>query len=89
MIFAWGAVFQHLLSRSEQEAMLSRVREHLVPGERFIVDVVFKHPKSMANVLEEQEWYSYVDNDGRKVQVTGTDRFDHLKQTWRQTMYRR
>lgn len=69
--------------------MLSRVREHLAPGGRFLVDAGFKQPKSMADTPEEQDWFSYTDTEGREVQVTGTDHYDHIQQIWHQTFYRR
>lgn len=89
LIFTAGAVFQHLLSRSDQEAMLARVREHLAPVGRFLIDVGFRHPKHLADVPEAQEWYTYDDDQGRTVQVSGTDHFDHLRQLWTQTFWRR
>lgn len=89
LIFTRGAVFQHLLNRSDQEAMLMRVQEHLAPGGRFVIDVGFKNPKSMVNVPEEQDWYSFIDDKGREVQVAGTDQFDHVQQIWHQTFNRR
>jgi SAM-dependent methyltransferase len=89
LVFTWGGVLQHLLHRTEQEAMLARVREHLAPGGRFIVDAFFKHPESMVDDLEEEGWFSYIDQEGREVLVSGMDRYSHLTQIWRQIMYRR
>jgi hypothetical protein len=89
LIYTAGAVFQHLLTRPDQEAMLARVREHLSPGGRFVIDVGFRHPRYLIDVPDAIEWYTYVDAQGRTVQVTGTDHFDHLDQLWTQTLYRR
>ena len=89
LIFSKGAVFQHLLTIPEQEAMLSRVREHLAPEGRFIIDVCYKHPNAMVNVTEEQDWYAFTDAEGREVQVAGTDHYDHLRQIWYQTWTQR
>ncbi|VAW36077.1 hypothetical protein MNBD_CHLOROFLEXI01-3841 [hydrothermal vent metagenome] len=88
LIYTYGSVFQHLLNRSDQEAMLARVHEHLAPEGKFVMDVGFKHPKSMVNVPEKQDWYTFIDDKGGKVQVSGTDHFDHLQQIWYQTLYR-
>jgi SAM-dependent methyltransferase len=85
LIFTKGAVFQHLLTLSDQEAMLSRVRQHLAPGGKFIIDIGFKHPNKMVNVPEEEEWYTYTDDRGHEIHVAGTDHFDHLQQIWYQT----
>jgi SAM-dependent methyltransferase len=89
LIYTAGAVFQHLLTRPDQEAMLARVREHLAPGGRFIVDVGFRHPRYLVDVPDAIEWYTYSDAQGRAVEDSGTDHFDHLTQLWTQTLYRR
>ncbi len=88
LIFTYGSVFQHLLSRSDQEAMLACVRKHLAEDGKFVIDIGFKRPTSMMNVPEKQAWYSFVDGKGREVQVSGTDHYDHLQQIWYQTLYR-
>lgn len=88
LIFTYGAVFQHLHTRLQQEAMLARVHQHLAPGGRFILDIGFRQPKTIKNVLEEQDWYTYTDPAGREIQVRGTDEFDLLKQVWLQTYTR-
>jgi SAM-dependent methyltransferase len=85
LIFTYGAVFNHLLTRADQEAMLSRVYQHLAPGGKFLVDVSFKHPNRMVDVAEEQAWYSFTDDQGRQITVSGTDRYDHGQQIWVQT----
>jgi SAM-dependent methyltransferase len=89
LIYTAGAVFQHLLTRPDQEAMLARVREHLLPGGHFVMDVGFRHPRYLIDLPDAVEWYTYTDARGRTVQVSGTDHFDHLKQLWTQTMYPR
>jgi hypothetical protein len=38
---------------------------------------------------EEKAWFSYVDEQGREVQVSGTDHYDHLRQINHETAYRR
>jgi SAM-dependent methyltransferase len=89
LIFTAGAVLQHLLRRVDQEAMLARVGEHLAPGGRFVLDASFKRPDKMVDVDEPVFWYSFSDEDGRPVDVYGTDHYDHLGQIWTQTLYRR
>ena len=89
LIFTTGLVFQHLLDRSDQEAMLARVREHLAEDGRFVIDVGFKHPRSMAGDSEEAFWYAYVNVQGREVRVSGVDSYDHLRQIWIQKMVHR
>lgn len=89
LIFTKGAVFNHLVTLADQEAMLSRVRDHLAPDGKFILDVGYKHPNKMLNVSKAEEWYTFEDSKGREVQVYGTDRYDHLQQIWYQTSFQR
>lgn len=89
LIFTRGLLFQHLLTRADQEAMLSCARQHLAPGGRLLLDVSFKRPDTMTDMVQEKVWYSYTDKAGRKVPVTGTDVYDHIEQVWTQTMYHR
>jgi SAM-dependent methyltransferase len=89
LIFTTGFVFHHLLNRPDQEATLARVREHLAPEGQFVIDVWFLRPESMVDIPEEKAWYSYVDNNGYEVKVSGIERYDLLQQIWDQTIYRR
>lgn len=89
LIFTTGFVFHHLLTRSDQEAMLARVREHLAPEGQFVVDIWFLRPESLIIEPIEKDWYSYVDDHGHEVKVSGIERYDALAQIWDQTIYRR
>lgn len=89
MIFECGSVFMHMLTRSDQQAFLARVRAHLAPGGRFVFSLFFPHPDDLRSVAEEEEWYTYQDNLGRTVRVTGTDHYDELRQVKTETAYRR
>jgi SAM-dependent methyltransferase len=89
LICAPGGVFEHLLERVDQEAMLARVREHLAAGGLFVIAIRFPRPESMVNVEEEQTWFSYTDERGREVQVSGTEYYDQLRQIRHETAYRR
>lgn len=88
LIYTAGAVFQHLLARADQEAMLARVRQHLAPDGRFVVDASYKRPGKMIDVDEPAFWYRF-DDQGQEVEVWGTDHYDHQQQIWLQTLYRR
>jgi len=88
-IFTVGAPFQHLLSRPDQEAMLARVREHLTPDGKLLIDASLPRPARMVDALEEEEWFSYVDDNGRDITVSGTDQYDHIRGIWHQTYFRR
>ncbi len=88
LIFTSGAVLQHLLQPADQEAMLARVRQHLAHDGRFVVDAMFKRPEKMVDVTRPVHWYSFDDDQGRRVEVSGTDHFDHANRLWTQTIYR-
>jgi SAM-dependent methyltransferase len=89
LIIVGGGVFSHLLTRTDQEALFARVHEHLAAGGRFVVDFGWRRPDQMINVLEEQAWHSFVDQNGRTVHISGTERYDHIRQIWYQTLYYR
>jgi SAM-dependent methyltransferase len=62
-----GSMFEHLLTRSDQEAMLSCVRKHLAENGRFLISAVFTKPNRMITNLKEADWYKYKDAQGRTV----------------------
>jgi SAM-dependent methyltransferase len=56
LIFECGSVFMHMLARTEQEAFLARAREHLAPGGRFVISLLFPHPEDLASDPEDKAW---------------------------------
>jgi len=88
LIYTTGSVFQHLIERTEQEMMLACVKEHLSPDGLFAIDLLFPSRSSMED-SEEQDWYVYENEEGKKVKVTGTDKYDPTKQIKHETAYRR
>jgi SAM-dependent methyltransferase len=88
LIYTTGSVFQHLVERRDQEMMLACVREHLLTDGLFVVDLFFPSRGSMED-SEEQDWYTYEDEEGRTVRVTGTDKYDPIGQIKHETAYRR
>lgn len=89
LIMAVGSVFPHLLELADQEAMLSRVREHLAPGGVFAFDTIFPQLGQIQTDETEREWFSYSSDDGREVRVSGTQHYDPLRQVRVETAYRR
>ncbi len=89
LICAPGCVFEHLLARTEQEAMLNCVREHLTADGMFVIATRFPHPKAMVNTEEEQDWFAYTDENGKEIRVSGTDFYDPIRQVRHETAYRR
>jgi SAM-dependent methyltransferase len=89
LIFARGCVFDFMLTRIDQEAMLARVREHMADGGQFMFDTCELHPGRMVNALEEVEWFTLAHPNGREIYVSGTERYDYANQLWIQTCYER
>ena len=88
LIFDYSAAFQHVLERVDHEAILARVREHLDPEGRFVLVTLFPHPGLMTNRAE-HEWFSYTDPHGREVRVSGTVRYDRVRQLYHEDAIRR
>ena len=88
-IFENGSVFMHMLTNADQDAFLARVREHLAPGGRFVVSLFFPHPDALLPVADEQEWFTYEDQRGRTVRVSGIEDYDQVLQVKLETAYRR
>lgn len=80
LILEGGGVFMHMLTRTDQEAYLARVVEHLAPNGRFVVSIFFPHPNRLGTELEEKDWFTYQDEQGRPVRVSGYETYDELAQ---------
>ncbi len=89
LIFARGSVFNFMLTRLDQEAMLNRVNENLTNDGQFMFDTENLPPTRMVNALEEVEWFTLTHPNGRQIYVSGTDKFDYAQQHWTQTSYER
>jgi len=89
LIFETGSVFQHLLTRLDQESYLARVREHLGDQGRFIFGLMFPHPDLLTSEEAEKEWFQYEDHHGHTIRVSGTEFYDPIRQVKLETAYRR
>jgi SAM-dependent methyltransferase len=89
LIFMSPATLQHFLERGDQEAALACVRAHLAPDGRFALGVFFPHSRNMTTTETEQEWFTYTNEFGQEVHVTGTDHYDDIRQVHTETAYRR
>jgi SAM-dependent methyltransferase len=87
LIFMAGCVFPHLLTRSDQEAALAGVREHLEPDGLFAFDLVNPRPDLLVDE-HKQPWYTYETPDGREIQVSGTQAYDYERQLRHESAYR-
>lgn len=88
-IFEYGCVFMHMLSNADQRAFLQCVHEHLTDTGRFVVSLFFPHPKFLQTITEEEEWFTYQDDDGRTIRVGGYQVYDELRQVVTETAIRR
>jgi SAM-dependent methyltransferase len=89
MIFESGSVFQHMLTRSDQEAFLARVREHLDDEGLFVFGTFFPHPEQLGSDEVEKEWFTKAHPGGWEIRVSGTEQYDELSQIKVETAYRR
>jgi SAM-dependent methyltransferase len=87
LIYATTGAFQHMLERADQEAMLGRVRAHLAPDGVFAFDV--GSAQVIGDIAEEQPWFTYADERGDEVRVSGTCHYDPLRQVYTEAAYRR
>ena len=88
-IFARGGVFDFLLTRSDQEAMLACVQEHLADGGQFMFDICDHSLSQMVNQLEEVDWFTLTHPNGRPIYVSGKDIYNYTQQTYTQICYER
>lgn len=90
LIFAKGCVFNFLLTRADQEAMLACVHAHLSDGGQFMFDTLgIPHADMLVDDKAEVAWFTLVDPQGRTLYVSGTSRFEQEHQRWVQTCYHR
>lgn len=89
LIFESGAMFQHMLERTDQEAVLARVREHLTPDGYFVIGAMFPSAGLMENEETESDWFSYTNGEDQEVRVSGFQRYDALRQVKTETAFRR
>jgi SAM-dependent methyltransferase len=79
-IFARGDVFNFLLTRTDQEAMLACVREHLADEGQFLFDNMPMRPAQMVDEPADTAWYTLTHPNGRQIYASGRGWFDHIRQ---------
>lgn len=89
LIFETGSVFMHMLERCDQEAFLGCIYEHLEEDGRFVFGVMFPHAAMLVSEADEKDWYTYQDEAGRTVRVSGNEIYDPLRQVKLETAFRR
>ncbi len=87
LIYMVGNAFQHFLTRTDQEALLARVRAHLRPEGCFLFGTRNPSPRNLfeARVTEPQE---YVTSDGGRLTVTEQQSYDPIAQVQRYAFHR-
>lgn len=88
LILDTGSTLQHLLERTDHEAVLARVREHLAPGGCVVFVTFAPHPRRLVDIAE-HDWFAYEDRSGRQIRVSGTIRYDHRRQVFHEDAIRR
>lgn len=88
-IFESGAMFCHLETRADYEALLSCVREHLEPDGTFAVSSRLIQPGTILVTEGEEDWFSYTASSGETVRMSGFQQYDTLAQVTIETAIRR
>jgi 2-polyprenyl-3-methyl-5-hydroxy-6-metoxy-1,4-benzoquinol methylase len=78
-IFMLENVFQFLLTRPDQDAMLARVREHLRPDGCFIFETRNPSPRFLQEVRHPDPQH-FTTSDGRRLVITEAQHYDPLTQ---------
>lgn len=79
-IFARGDVFNFMLTRRDQEAMLACVQEHLTADGKFLFDTLPTHLANMVDDPQDVPWYTITHPNGRQIYTAGRGWFDHIRQ---------
>jgi SAM-dependent methyltransferase len=79
--------FEHFLTRADQEAVLARVHEHLAPEGLFALSVGFTRPELMGSTGM-HDWFSYKNETGQEMRVSGTYEYDPVSQISIETAHR-
>jgi SAM-dependent methyltransferase len=79
-IFARGDVFNFMLTRTDQEAMLACVSEHLADKGQFLFDNMPMPPDRMVDEPEDTAWYTLTHPNGRQIYASDRGWFDHIQQ---------
>ena len=102
LIFLTGNAFQAFLTRTDQEALLERVRTHLHDEGLFAfetrnarwtgLETRNEEYEGLVTKLEtpdEEAWHTYTNVSGHEVRVSGAQTYDHVAQILHWTTYRR
>ena len=85
-IYMLENVFQFFLMREDQEALLARVREHLLPQGCFLFETRNPSPRNLLEVRH-PEGDTYATPDGGQLVVTEQQRYDPMTQVQHYTRH--
>lgn len=90
LIYMTGNAFQALLSCSDQEMLLKKIRQHLAPEGIFAFDTRFPSLAELSKEsTEEEPWHTYINPKGLLVKVSGYHVYDPIHQIVKYTTLRR
>jgi SAM-dependent methyltransferase len=99
LIFLTGNAFQAFVTNAEQEALLQRVRAHLVDEGLFAFETrnpLLPNTETQVGFFvqletntKEKEWPSFINANGYEVRVSTTQVYDHVAQVVHLTSYKR
>lgn len=76
-----GNAFQEFLTSADQNALLSHVHRHLLPGGMWAFETRNpNHGSWLETITEEKFWHSFTNADGQKIEVFLTQHYDAVTQ---------
>jgi ubiquinone/menaquinone biosynthesis C-methylase UbiE len=88
-VFITGNAFQAFLTPVHQAALLDTAQHHVRPGGTFCFETRQPSAHDLRDVSEEEHWGTFVDRQGQRVTVTGTQRYDAARAVLHWTTFRR
>jgi ubiquinone/menaquinone biosynthesis C-methylase UbiE len=88
-VFITGNAFQAFLTEADQLALLATARQHLRSGGLFCFETRNPGGHELRDIDEEQSWDSFVNTEGHRVTVTGTQHWEAARELMHWTTYRR
>jgi SAM-dependent methyltransferase len=89
MIYMTGNAFQAFLNNKDQVALLKNIKTHLTEAGLFAFETRNPRWQDLVTDLNETEWMTYTDKDGRSVRITEIQEYDHAAQVLAYTLWRR
>lgn len=88
LIFDVGEAFIDVFTRTDHEAILARVHEHLEPGGLFVLTLDFPNLHHL-QARAEHHWLTYEGPQGQPIHLSGTTGYDAVGQIYHEDAVRR